>query len=103
MDVGHKRRRGIKNEARVLSLSYRIDGTAINQDGKIVSESELMHNGGRVHRALLGLVVFKKPIQHLSGDSAEASGYSRVEFRGEAQGVEINSEVSRSMWMGLEL
>ena len=68
-----------------------------------MSESELMHNGGRVHRALLGLVVFKKPIQHLSGDSAEASGYSRVEFRGEAQGGEINSEVSRSMWMGLEL
>ena len=48
LDVGHKRRRGIKNEARVLSLSYRIDGTAVNQDGKIVSESELMYNGGQV-------------------------------------------------------
>lgn len=57
---------------------------------------------GRMHQALLGLV-FKKPIQHLSGDSAEASGYSRVEFRGEAQGGEINSQVSSSMWMGLEL
>lgn len=50
----HKRRRGIKNEARILSLSYRTDGTAINQDGRTVSESELMHSGGQVHPGSAG-------------------------------------------------
>ena len=47
--------------------------------------------------------MFKKPVQLLSGDNEEASGYSRVEFRGEAQDGDTNSEVSRSMWVGLEL
>lgn len=47
--------------------------------------------------------MYKKPVQLLSGDSEEASGYSRVEFRGEAQDGDTNSEVSSSMWLGLEL
>ena len=59
--------------------------------------------GGRCIQALPGLVMFKKPIQHLSGDSAEASGYSRGVIRGEVQGGDINSEAISSMWMGLEL
>lgn len=71
--------------------------------GKLCQRVSWCTTGGRWIGALLGLAVYKKPVQLLSGDSEEASGYSRVEFRGEAQDGDTNSEVSSSMWLGLEL
>lgn len=88
---------GIKKEARVVGLSYTNDGTAINQDGKIVAGQDLVCWG--MLGALFGHATFEKPTRHLSGDTLKAGEFSRVKFRGVVQAGDINLEVISSTRM----
>lgn len=46
---------------------------------------------------------FEKPVRHLSGDTAKAGGYSRVESSAEIQTRDINWQGSSSIWLESEL
>ena len=73
------------------------DGTAINQDGKIIARWDLVCWG--MLGTLFRHAMFEKPTRHLSGDTLKAGELSRAKFRGVVQAGDINLEVISSTRM----